>query len=791
MLKQVRSLSGRLVNRFVFAAVIVNLVLVSLFYLAIVNAMIANIKDEFVFTARVKSDLIARLLPDQANATDAKAALKDIMLAGEVVYAAFGREPLLSLDLPVEATPAFDEDFYFGQHGDSIYFISVPISGLPATDTLRLGFSEQGISEQIHRLYRNGLYLSVLYLLLLIPLSVLAARSVSRPIQALRTSAHAVADGKVDARIEQNTGILELQRLGADLEIMRANLVARESRYAAVLANAAEGILTLDQNGHILTVNHSAETILAAPANDLTGQTLAAAFGLEDHSFTDSAGDFHLENRRTLTIPPGGREEQPRHLSMAASAFQQDGHTVHVLLIQDITRHQALQDRLRYMAYHDLLTELPNRQQFLERLHESIDRSAPRQSCLAVLFLDLDHFKVINDSLGHQYGDLLLQEAGSRLIEQVRETDIVARMGGDEFTVLLSAIEQREDAARVAKKIIRAFADPFDLKHYEHYVGVSVGIALYPEDGGRADDLVKQADTAMYQAKAAGRNRYRYYSEAMQRSAIRRLSMANSLHGALKRQELSVHYQPIVDVCDGHLIGAEALARWQHAEHGWISPGEFIPVAEETGIITDLGIWVLERVVADAAELPVEASRLRLSVNISAHQLYHRTFFRVLNTIAAEHPWIVEHLLLEITESAAMVDVEGASRRLTRLKDMGFGIALDDFGTGHSSLSYLRRLPVDVLKIDRSFISEMTESAHGAGIVRNILSLAASLQLKTVAEGVEQEKQLNMLRDIDCDAVQGFLFSPAVPFEAFKTLVAAGPSIRPGGSADYKPNADA
>lgn len=770
MRERLSHLTGSLAGRFVFAAVTVNLLLVSLFYIVIVNVMVANIQDDFISTARVKSDLIARLLPSQASKESARAALRDIMLAGEVVYADYGLTgPLLAPGLSDRDVPVFREDYRFGQHDDAIYFISVPLGDPAVADRLRLGFSEQGIRQYIDQIHRNGLYLSGLYLLMLVPLSILAARSLSRPIQLLRQSAHAIAGGEVSTRIRQDTGILELQRLGTDLETMRSTLVAREARYAAVLSNAAEGILTLDQDGHIETINLSAQQVLELSADQSPGMPLAAALRLNPGRFTGPDGKFRLDGRQLLTIP-AGNSGRPTELSIAASSFRQDDRQVYVLLIQDITRHKELQDRLQFMAYHDLLTELPNRQQFVERLHNAIAGAARKQSRLAVLFLDLDHFKVINDSLGHQYGDLLLQEAGQRLCESVRETDVVARMGGDEFTILLSSIEQRRDAARVADKIIAAFAKPFDLKHYEHYVGASIGIAIYPEDSEGAEELVKQADTAMYQAKSGGRNRYHYYSEDLQRSAIRRLSLANNLRQALRKGELSLHYQPIVAVRDHRLVGAEALARWQHSRHGWISPGEFIPVAEETGIITDLGIWALKQVVTDAAALLVESPLLRLSVNISVHQLYHRDFFHLLDTITADHPTVAEHLVLEITETAAMVDIEGASRRLARIRDMGFHIALDDFGTGHSSLSYLRRLPVDILKIDRSFVSEMTGSFQGAGIVNNILALASNLQLKTVAEGVERPEQLDMLRDNGCYAVQGFLFSPAIPFTDFQTL---------------------
>ena len=769
MRKRLTEFSARLANRFVFAAVTVNLILVSLFYLVIVNVMVSNIQDEFIATARVKSDLIARLLPRKQDAEEIASALQDIMLAGEVVYADYGAAaPLLAATLPGRGTPVFQEDFQFGEHGDDIYFISVPLENHAAGRRLRLGFSELPVRQYIMQTYRNGLYLSALYLALLVPLSILAARSLSGPIEALRQRAHAIANGNVDVPMEQHSGIHELQLLGSDLERMRATLVAREARHAAVLDNAAEGILTLDRNGCILSANRSAQDLFSCAPGRHQGLPLALALGASPATFLDSNGRFHLENRKIVNIPPDrDRKRGSRELSITASVFLQEGEPVHVLLVQDITQHKALQDRLQFLAYHDVLTGLPNRQQFAETLQSALDAAQRSGRKLAVLYLDLDHFKVINDSLGHQYGDLLLQQAAERLLACVRESDIVARMGGDEFTVLLGDIEQRDDAGRVADKIIEALSAPFDLRHYEHYVGASIGIVFYPEDGKQADELVKQADTAMYQAKTSGRNRYSHYNSDMQRSAVRRLSLANNLRHALKHDQLRLHYQPILSVREKRLVGAEALARWHHPEHGDIPPGEFIPVAEESGIITDLGIWAMEQAASDARQLLEAVPVMRISVNISAHQLYHRNFYDTLERIARDNPQLARHMVLEITETAAMVDVEGASRRLARARDLGFFIALDDFGTGHSSLSYLRRLPVDVLKIDRSFIHDLSSPGQDAGIVSNILKLASSLALKTVAEGVETVDQLDMLREHGCYAAQGFLFSRALERKAF------------------------
>ncbi len=769
MREQLARLSGCLASRALFAAVSINLLLVTLFYLVIVNAVVINMKDDFVAAARVKSDLVARLLPAHPDTPETAAALTDIMLSGEIVYADYGPGTHLLAPGMKNPPPRFREDFRFGEHGDDIYFISVPLNAAEGPESLRLGFSEQGMQQNIDQIYRNGLYLSALYLLLLVPLSLMAAHSISRPIQALRNSAHLVASGEVSTPISQDTRIVELRELARDLEVMRSTLVAREAHYAAILDNAAEGILVLDEQGHIQTANLSAQRILGLESTTWTGMHLATALGMEAGSFSDHRGAFHIDGHRLITLHDDSGNAHSI-LNIAASSFVHSGKRVYVLLVQDITRHKELQNRLHFMAYHDLLTELPNRQLFVERLNEAIARSSRYASRLAVLFLDLDHFKVINDSLGHQYGDLLLQSVGRRLKQCVRETDVVARLGGDEFTILLSTIEEREDAGQVAEKIIHALTIPFDLKHYQHYIGVSIGISIYPDDGVDAESLIKQADTAMYQAKSGGRNRCHYYSEDMQRSAIRRLSLANNLRSALAGNELTIHYQPIVGTLEQDLAGAEALCRWNHKRRGYIPPSDFIPIAEETGIITNLGIWVLRRVAGDAAELLEHLPALRMNVNISAHQLYHREFFEVLDAIASDHPEIADHLVLEITETAAMIDIEGASQRLARLRDMGFGIALDDFGTGHSSLSYLRRLPVDVLKIDSSFIDEMAQSPHAAGIVRNIVTLASSLKLKSVAEGVEQEAQLEMLREIGCYAVQGYLFSAAIEKTAFVAL---------------------
>jgi len=433
---------------------------------------------------------------------------------------------------------------------------------------------------------------------------------------------------------------------------------------------------------------------------------------------------------------------------------------------------RAAEQRLAQLAQFDALTGLANRTLFQDRLAQAIARAHRSERRVALLFLDLDRFKEINDSLGHEAGDRVLQEAGARLRRQLREGDSVARLGGDEFTVILEDVESAAQVQEVAKKLLRAFAEPMSFSGRDLFVTLSIGIALYPENGDDADSLLKHADTAMYQAKHEGRDNLQFYAAAMSAAAHERLSLEGSLRQALERGEFVLHYQPVVRLASGEISSVEALLRWRHPQDGLVPPGRFIGAAEQNGLIVPIGAWVLQEACAQAARWQAAGLRpVRVAVNLSARQFRRPGLVdtvRAALRAAALHP---QWLLLEITETLLMDNPTAGSAVLGALRDLGAHMALDDFGTGYSSLAYLKHFPLDFIKIDRSFVRDIPGDADDASIVKATIGLAASLGMLTTAEGVETQAQLAFLREHGCRYGQGFLFSPAVEADAFAAML--------------------
>jgi len=443
--------------------------------------------------------------------------------------------------------------------------------------------------------------------------------------------------------------------------------------------------------------------------------------------------------------------------------------------IIDITERKRAEEQVRHLAFHDALTGLPNRLLFNDRLTVSILQSHRSKSRLAILFLDLDRFKVINDSLGHSIGDALLREVSERLGKCVREGDTVARLGGDEFIVLVPGLGHDEDGAKVAQKILAVVRQPFFADGHELFLTTSVGVAVYPADGESAEILVRNADTAMYRAKEQGRDNYQLYTPAMNSRALERLSLENRLRAAISNGELVLQYQPLLDIDTGRIRGAEALVRWHHPDLGLLPPGEFISLAEVSGLIVPIGHWVLQTASRQArAWHKLGFPELTVAVNLSARQFQQADLVAQIKEAlrAAELP--AEALDLEITESNAMQNAELSISTLWDLKNLGVQISMDDFGTGYSSLNYLKRFPIDRIKIDQTFVRDVTTDPDDAAIASAMIAMAHSLQLSVVAEGVETEAQLAFLREQKCDEMQGYLFSAPVNPDRFEELLKTG-----------------
>jgi diguanylate cyclase len=454
------------------------------------------------------------------------------------------------------------------------------------------------------------------------------------------------------------------------------------------------------------------------------------------------------------------------------------GHRVRYMLRASLTTLRLIESerRLHRMAYFDTLTELPNRQFFKEHLQHMIALAQRQKMKLGVLFLDLDGFKRINDTLGHHLGDLVLQATGERLLKSIRASDAlirtdttqddisIARLGGDEFTMLLSTIERNEDAATVAERVRINLSQSLTFGNHEIYTTTSIGIAIYPDDGETAEELLTNADLAMYYAKRGGGNRYRYFSAKMSETALHRLTLENQLRKAIERGELDLHYQPQLDVATGEFCSLEALIRWDSQELGLISPSEFIPLAEETGLILGIGEWVLRKACHQAKNWLNQGIPLsRMAVNVSAIQFLHKGFSSLVESILAEtglEPGVLE---LELTESALINDEDFVLGVLQSLKLIGVQLAIDDFGTGYSSLSRLKNFPIDRLKIDQAFVRNIEQDSDNAAIVIAVIAMAEGMNMTVIAEGVETEGQLAFLKNKSCKEVQGYFLSKPLP----------------------------
>jgi len=444
-------------------------------------------------------------------------------------------------------------------------------------------------------------------------------------------------------------------------------------------------------------------------------------------------------------------------------------------VLHDVTERKALEEHLRHLALRDSLTDLPNRRLFVDRLGQALGRTSRRDRLVAVLFMDLDDFKGVNDSLGHETGDLLLVAVAERLKGCLRLEDTLARFGGDEFVVLLGDMEVPDEAVRVAERIAEGFGSPFLVEGRELYVRASIGIAVGDTRNRTPEDLLRAADTAMYRAKEEGSGHYSMFDPAMYERAVGRLEMENGLRRAIEHEEFVVHYQPIVSLDDGAVWGVEALLRWEHPERGLLNPGEFVPAAEKSGLVVPMGEGMLMEACREAKGWQEEhphAPPLVMSVNLSAKQLGRHDLAKVVEGMLQETGLEAHCLSLDVTETVYARALEGNTASLERLREIGVGISIDDFGTGYSSLAYLKSLPADALKVDKSFVRGLGVDTEDTAIVRMTLDLAHSLGMKTIAEGVETEEQETILREMGCDMAQGYHFSRPLPPAAVSEFLA-------------------
>lgn len=533
---------------------------------------------------------------------------------------------------------------------------------------------------------------------------------------------------------------------------------------AQILETMQGSVLVLDLQGKIRVVNRAACEMLGYDEPDLIGagmgMIIESPLNIGRASDTLMRGGIFRDRAMVWRTKGGSRVEVAVSGSMLRGELGEPGGIVYVAL--DISDRKRA-EQIEYQAYHDALTGLPNRIRFKNRLTFEIENIFDHGPTITVLLLDLDGFKLVNETFGHTMGDELLQAVARRLKGCLRERDSLARLGGDEFSILLR-VREENDIHLVADKILKAVAAPFKLDEHDLYVTTSIGVALHPKDGKDAEALLKNADNAMYAAKAHGKNNYQLYGLGVTDHTRERLFVENNLRRALELEQFVLHYQPIVDLRTGGIVGVEALMRWEDPEHGLIPPNAFIGIAEDARLIIPLGEWALKKACNDLVKLhQLGFPHLRVAVNLSAHQFQQRDLERTVRHALAESALLPRLLQLEITETVAMQSADLSVNIMQELKDMGVQIAIDDFGTGYSSLSYLKRFPIDTVKLDQSFISEMATASSDAAIVSAVIAMAHALKLKVVAEGVETREQLDLLRREGCEEMQGFLVSRALP----------------------------
>ncbi len=579
----------------------------------------------------------------------------------------------------------------------------------------------------------------------------------------------ATAIGNVRDNTRSFFGVIKdiTQRKRAEAEL---NLMAR------VFTNSGEGIVITDADNRIVAVNESFTRLTGYAEDEVRGHNpkMLSAGRTQPEVYREMWASLHKQGlwEGELWDRRKSGESYPKWTSISVVRNGEGRITNYIGSFSDISERKASEERILHLAHHDALTHLPNRLHLHQRLNQAMNQAKRNNGRVGLLLIDLDRFKAINDTLGHQVGDRLLVEVAERLTAILRESDIVARLGGDEFVVVVTEMLSIGDAAGVAEKIVETISAPYFIADNDLRTSPSIGICIYPDDAGDIDNLMKNADVAMYHAKARGRSRYQFFAENMNIEAAHRMSLESEMRTALESQQFVLHYQPQLDLRNGQITGVEALVRWQHPVRGMVPPLDFIPLAEETGLILPLGDWILEEACRQLKRWQdVELGHLRMSVNLSAKQFHDETLPERITTLLQNAGLGTDRIDLEITESMPMQSPADAITLMQRLSDSGLSLSIDDFGTGHSSLSYLKLFPIDTLKIDRAFVKDIETDPNDANICDVTVLLAHKLGLETVAEGVETSAQLKFLLSIGCEKIQGYLVSKPLPGDELEHFI--------------------
>lgn len=797
---QLNFVIGSLSKRLVVGGLIIHAILIpSLFYGI---AVIVKEGYEQSFIDRVRSDArtLSVLISREPDIESVRAVIDDILFEGKVLFATIAYQGKRN----AHADDPFVEDFFFGQHGDGVYYIGIPMEINNDIVELRLGYDEVAIEEQVQKTYTSGLYLALGYVLLSMVFGTWMGSQVTRPIRELRDVAREVASGASTKQLDITTTVTEVRSLAQNLESMRQKLVqtseamaSREMYMRDVMDNVMDGIITVNELGKIESLNPAVEELFGYERTTLLGDNITRLFVI-----ADQVGEAHHKNGQLLigrfwellNQCQGAREivgirsdKSQFPVEITSRKLSSDRLRHHIIVVRDITaRKQAdaeiralhldleqrvlkrteeladANEQLEYQAMHDSLTDLPNRVLLQDRLEQAIQLAQRHAAPLALLVLDLNNFKEINDTLGHHVGDLLLQQVADRMRRFLRASDTIARAGGDEFAVLLPTDVTFDHVCQIGQKIVDGMAESFVLEDQHFHVGVSVGIALYPEHGEDGQTLMRHADVAMYVAKRKGAG-YSIYDVEQDEHSLGRLELMGELHKAIEQNELVLYYQPKFDLALSRVTEVEVLIRWHNKTRGLLFPDSFIGLAEHNGLIHPLTEWVIDEALSGCQQFNQLGLDISVAINLSMHNLRESTLPQQIFDALEKHRLSADRLILELTESAVMSDPRHAMDILNQLDKMGVRLAIDDFGTGYSSLAYLKQLPVDEIKIDKSFVLDMLNDNDDLVIVRSTIDLAHNMGRKVTAEGVETEAAWNLLASMGCDLIQGYHIARPMP----------------------------
>jgi diguanylate cyclase (GGDEF)-like protein len=635
---------------------------------------------------------------------------------------------------------------------------SIDIAVLP--QFLQVTLSETpvaaGLSELIATALRDFLVIAALLAGLILYLVI---HMYVRPLRSLSAYIDALRQGRINAAAPLRLAGIRVQEIDKTSQSLQAyhqqladsnaEVQQSEARMRTILDNVPDGILAVDVNGAILSCNPAASKLLVMTQDELIGRNL-----------TEIVIPFSGAEREVIAM----RQDGSRFPAETTYSAKYDDSHARIVILRDITERKNAEEKLLQLANYDPLTGLPNRTLLRDRLMHAIHHARHHHRLVGLIFMDLDRFKNVNDTLGHQYGDALLQQVAERLSARLRESDTVARMGGDEFMIIVEDVQHPEQISETAARVLGAVAAPMQLDGRDVMVSASLGITIYPTDGSDPDRLIKNADTAMYRAKEMGRNNYQYFTEDMNVKAMERLELEQELRLALQHNEFLLYYQPRVDMQTSRITGVEALLRWQHPQHGLVLPGRFISILEETALIVPVGEWVLRTACWQLRQwLDKGGPRIKMAINISARQFQDKELVQKLKQALQETAVPAELIEIEITESLLMENLQTAVQVLQEFHRLGVLIAVDDFGTGYSSLNYLLQFPLDYIKIDQSFIAGVPGDANACAITKAVIALGTSMGLKLTAEGVETQAQADFVRAQGCDEGQGYLFARPMP----------------------------